>query len=258
MHVFNKGKSNATLVMEYKQNLPTYRHDFENYPWITSGSEHYIFHYTSDGAASHDIEQIIKTQESSFQKITEFLGKQNYYFLKPIEYYFYPDSTTKKQLMGDEWFAQAIFNEWRVHVLYTDDIKPIGPHEDTHLLSLPLGLAVGFIQEGLAEYMVGHDWFENNSISTTKEGINKKYISLTPELLLNNEAWLETSSEYARYFYSLAATFVDFLIKSYGKENFFTLYRKLSRENNNEENELAYETIFGIKTGALIENFSII
>lgn len=137
----------------YPQNLPTYTHKFLEYKdWIKCETTHYIFNYTSGSEAEKDIEVIKETQENAYKKITSFLKLEK--DENKIEYYFYPDPKTKKDLMGDDWYAQSIYNEYRVHVLYTADDKPIGPHEDTHLLTLCYGLSMPFIQEGLADYMV--------------------------------------------------------------------------------------------------------
>ena len=86
----------------YPQNLPTYTHKFLEYKdWIKCETTHYIFNYTSGSEAEKDIEVIKETQENAYKKITSFLKLEK--DENKIEYYFYLDPKTKKDLMGDDW-----------------------------------------------------------------------------------------------------------------------------------------------------------
>jgi hypothetical protein len=230
-----------------KQHLPTYTHNFlRESRWLTRENNHYIFHYFSNSEAEKDIEIIVTTQEKAFEKITAFLDIEPP--KKKIEYYFYPGKEIKKMLMGDDWYAQSIRDEFRVHVLYTKDIKPLGEHEDTHLLSLPWGISIGFFQEGLAEFMVGHAWDGKSHVSYVKEGYaNNLYPPLSD--FFEHEAWLRTDDSKPLYFYSLVGAFTTFLIDNYGKEKFKELYGNVHRDMSKEENIGVFEKIYGMVEG---------
>ena len=142
----------------YKQHLPDYIHKFkEDTRWKSYETEHYIFNFFPDSVAEKEIKDISERQEQAYTKIISFLNIPEP--IQKITYYLYPDEETKKELMGDDWYAQSIYAENCVHVLYTEEIKPIGEHEDTHLLSLSWGLSIPLFQEGLAEYLVGYNWY---------------------------------------------------------------------------------------------------
>jgi len=226
-----------------EQSLPTYTHDFENEQrWKSSSTPHYLFRYFAGSEAEKDLKKITETQESSYKRIMAFLelpdpGRQ-------IEYFFYPDAQTKKLLMGDDWYAQAIFKEFRVHVLYTDHDKPLGEHEDTHLLSLPWGLSVGFFQEGLAEFMVGHAWDGRSHESYVREGYAQNIYPKISDFFEHN-AWIKTDDNKPLYFYSLAGAFTAFIVKEYGKTNFKKAYQKMDRNLSGEENEQIFSSIVG-------------
>ncbi len=226
-----------------KQNLPTYSHNFLNdNRWLTRETDHYIFHYFPNSEAEKDIEMITVTQEKAFKKIIAFLNIEPPN--KKIEYYFYPDEETKKSLMGDDWYAQSIRDEFRVHVLYTKDIKPLGEHEDTHLLSLPWGISIRFFQEGLAEFIVGHAWDGKSHVSYVKEGyVNNLYPPLSD--FFEHEAWLRTDDSKPLYFYSLVGAFTTFLINNYSKDKFKELYEKVRRDMSKKENISVFEKIYG-------------
>lgn len=214
-----------------------------------------MFRYFLNSEAERDMDIIINTQEAAYKKIMGFLDieEPNH----PIEYYFYPDKETKISLMGDDWYAQSIYDEFRVHALYTSSIKPIGPHEDTHLLSLPWGLSVGFFQEGFAEYMAGRAWDGTPHTKYVKEGYQD---GIYPSLLefMRHEAWLEIDDNKAVYFYSLSGAFTSFLIKTYGKEFFERFYRKSDRKKSAEENSDLFQRIYRLSITEAEQEFKLI
>ena len=239
----------------YKQYLPTYTHNFLNEKkWIKKESLHYKFYFFPKSFAEKEIEKIIKTQEFGYKKIINFLkikAKD-----RKIEYYLYPDKKTKKILTGDDWYAQAVFKEFCVHLIYNEKIKPLGPHEDMHLLSLPLGLPVGFIQEGLAEYIVGHAWDKKSHLEYAIKGYKKNIYPNIEEFLIH-KSWLKTDDKKAIFFYSLAGAFVKFLIAKNGKKKFLEFYKKSSRKNTLKTNKSIFYAVFGKEIAKTEQQFKI-
>ncbi|MEX0918349.1 MAG: hypothetical protein WDZ85_00040 [Candidatus Paceibacterota bacterium] len=221
-----------------KQYLPTYRRNFEHDSrWLTRETTHYIFHYFPDSVAEREIEMIEKRQEEAFAKIITFLK-----ILEPekkITYYLYPDAKIKKELMGDDWYAQAIYQDFVVHLLYTETDKPLGEHEDTHLLSLPWGLSIDLFQEGLAEYLVGHGWHGENHDDLVRDGLSRDIFPNIEELL-EHKKWLELDDANALYNYALVASFTKFLIENYGRDKFEQIYRQTNRKKTKEENKIIF------------------
>lgn len=237
----------------YDQHLPGYRTDFKNASWEIRESDHYRFHYFKDSLAEKEIERIVQTQEDAFRKIIDFLQVPSPE--KKIDYYLYSNTATKEHLMGSPWFAQSIYDDFSVHALYMEEDRVIGPHEDTHLLSLPLGLSIGFFQEGLAERMVGHDWYGNSFRDTVREALSDARFVATPNLLTSHQAWTDTNNECARQYYSLAALFSNYVIDTYGKEKYIALYSSLKRDAASAENESHYLRILGVSSKELFEHF---
>ncbi len=226
------------------QDIPGYTFEFKNAPWETRESLHYRFHYLRNSLAEKEIKDIERAQESAYEKITRFLDVPSYPE-KKIDYYLYPDTETKKKMMGNDWFAQSVYDDFAVHALYSEDHRVIGPHEDTHLLSLPLGLSIGFLQEGLAEYMVGHSWYGETFEKVVREArLNPEFIP-SKDLLTAHQAWRDTKDEYAQQYYALAALFTSFLITTYGKGKYLELYRALARDVTQSENERQYVEMLG-------------
>lgn len=145
--------------------------------------------------------------------------------------------------MGDDWFAQTIYKDFIVHVLYTEKDKPIGEHEDTHLLSLPWGLSIALFQEGLAEYVVGKNWFGREFNEVVKEVMTKNILP-SIESMMEHKKWLELDDENTIYYYSFCASFTKYLIETYGKGLYKELYMKTKRENSKEDNSNIFLDIF--------------
>lgn len=244
----------STVNAMPEQQLPEYTTAFKNAPWEKRESSHYLFHYVKDSLAEKEIEHIAQTQENAYKKIAAFLTLPSY-SEKKISYYLYPDADKKKLLMGNSWFAQSVYDEFSIHALYNEQDRVIGPHEDTHLLSLSLGLSIGFLQEGLAEYMVVHDWCGNSFLEVARETLLDKKFTFSPELLTCHQAWLDTDDAHARQYYSLAALFTEFLIETYGKKKYFDLYACLKRKSSQSENEICYLKIFNISSQDLFDTF---
>ena len=190
--------------------------------------------------AEKRIDEIIKIQEQGYKKILKKLGTKN---RRTIKYYFYPSKMIKKKLMGDEGNGNAIWLEikkekkiWKpkkfeIHALYNKKTQCVGAHEDTHLLSSYLGMAIFLFCEGLSEFM-SEKWRNKDIDFWVKKYLNED--KLYPvKFLADNKNWDNVDNLIA---YPQAGSFVRFLIESYGIRKFKDAYQKLSRLNSYEDN----------------------
>ena len=153
---------------------------------------------------------------------------------------------TKIKLMGDDWFAQAIIRDFIVHVLYTKKDKPIGEHEDVHLLSASWGQSIALFQEGLAEYLVGSNWYGQNHDILAKEGLEKN-IFPSIKSMMEHKKWLKLPDKNVLYHYCFVGSFTKFLINKFGKEKFKKVYKKTMEKNTVLQNTKSFEEVYGIK-----------
>jgi len=226
--------------MKYEQNIPFYITKFKDYPWKIYESDHYIFHVEEESLVEKDIEEIKTRQESAYTKIIQTLKLQ-----KPdqkIKYYFYSSQDKKAELMGDGWFGQSICNEFEVHAVYNEKDKVVGEHEDTHLLSLQMGLPISLFQEGLAECMVGKSMFGNEHNKIIREGTGKG-LTVNIRNLMSQQGWLDTPDEEAEFYYSIAGSFVRYLLDTLDLQTFKELYSEMDRKKTAEENVKVFESI---------------
>lgn len=228
--------------MAYEQNITFYINKFREFPWKVFESEHYIFHVEPGSLAEREIEQIKARQEAAYEKIIGTLELSSPE--QKILYYFYPSRALKKELMGDDWYGQSIYSEFTIHAVYNENDKVVGEHEDTHLLSLPLGLPISLFQEGLAELMVGKSMFGRNHEEVVREGI-KNGLSLSLPHLMSQQGWLDTPDEHAEFYYAVAGVFVSKLLEKLGLQQFKKLYSGMSRDNSAAQNIEIFEALAG-------------
>lgn len=242
-----------------KQNIPWFKTDYQKKRnWMVRKSPHYVFHYFQNSLAEKEIKKIIETQELAYKKITKTLKLKN---KRKINYYLYPSKKTKQNLIGDDGHGNAIWLEikkrkvWvpkkiEVHSLYNNKIQCIGPHEDTHLLSLPWGVSIFLFSEGLAEFMDERWYGKDIDIWARKYLKENKLYSL--KFLLENKNWNKVNDMIT---YPQVGSFVRFLINTYGIEKFKKIYKRTSRQKILKENVKIVEIIYSKSTEYLEKNW---
>ena len=227
--------------MKIKQDIPWLKNKYLNKNiWLINKSDHYIFHYFKGSLAEKDINKIIENQERFYRKILEALRLENG---RKIYYYLYPSREIKMQLMGDDGYGIAIWQEienkkdywesrkFEIHAIYNEKDKVIGGHEDSHLLSLSWGAAIYLFSEGLAEFLSEGWCGEDVDIWAKKNLLGNKLYPI--RFLIDNKNWSKVDDMIV---YPQAGSFVRYLINNYGMERFKESYKKLSRKNNVKEN----------------------
>lgn len=234
--------------MEIKQDIPWYKNKYLEKDWLSKKSPHYIFYYFKNSLAEKDINEIMKVKERHYHKILSFVKTQNY--LK-IKYYLYPLLKEKKKLMGDDSLGNVIWEEFEltnnkvktkkfeIHVLYDIKRKFIGEHEDTHLLSLPLGLSIYLFNEGFAQFMEGKLF--GKDINILSKRLMKKNKLYPLKWLIDNKNWDKVKKGIV---YPQTGSFVRYLINTYGLGKFKKVYKKLSRNKTVQKNIKIIETIY--------------
>lgn len=248
--------------MKIKQDLSWHKTEYLNIKkWIAKKSPHYIFYYFENSLAEKHINKIIKIQEQGYEKILKKLGAKN---RRAIKYYFYSSKKIKKKLMGDEGNGNAIWLEikkekkiWKpkkfeIHALYNKKTQCVGAHEDTHLLSSYLGMAIFLFCEGLSEFM-SEKWQDEDIDFWAKEYLNKdKLYSI--KFLADNKNWNNIDDLIA---YPQAGSFVRFLIESYGIKKFKDVYQRLSQLNSYEDNLDIIRKVYSKKLDGLEKEWGI-
>ena len=207
-------------------------------------TEHYVFHFPRNSLAAQDIRSIAETQEKGYEKICGLLQIS---FTHKISYWLY-DSP---QLIGDVFCDGVPCNglsivddsdesigrrssltgleedsfavePYSVHAVYEEQIKCIGEHEDTHIISAQLcNPKSAFLAEGLAMFMDGKWWGTDNKAWAVKDAQEGTLISTDEAIVLSEDdfydlEWVKT--------YPVAGAWTDYIIGAYGVDKYKEFY----------------------------------
>jgi hypothetical protein len=211
-------------------------------------SEHFNL-YSFDGHLSKKTRLVIlKERESAYQEISNFFG------IKPkltINIFLFNNEQFKYNLTGHKGIGWGFENN--IVEVFNDSVRLDSYHELAHVLGYTQNKPPALIDEGTAVYLsqlfgdkafsrlIGYPTKSINEILlllNKKEGlINISTLLSSDEIGNSNKAVLE---------YCTSASFVEFLIKEFGKQKFLELYKSLSNSNI-AMNKMIFEKIYHLK-----------
>lgn len=202
--------------------------DFELSRTETYVTEHYVFHYQVGTLAEKEIKEIAQVQERAFSKICGVLEVR---YPKRIHYYFADSPAEIGSIFWGEGVSCngcAVCGDNKIYAVYSEDIKCIGEHEDTHLISYLIGdPASSFLSEGLAMYFHANWWGVPNEEWAAY--YKENYPKISVEGLLDNDQFSECGEATT---YPIAGAFTKFLIDTYGINPYIELYKYAGHEYN--------------------------
>lgn len=209
-------------------------------------SDHYIFHYCAGSAAEKDILLIAETQEKCFTKICSTLKID---YAEKINYYLTDSPREIGRVIWDEEApcnGCALCGRNKIYAVYNDNIKCIGPHEDTHLISFLMNYPESdFMVEGLATYMDGLWWGVPNEIWAAY--YKTKHANLSVKDLFDNDIFADYGCIVT---YPIAGAFTKYLIDTFGIERYIELYKYTG-----EEYETIMQSIFHTSFENIVKQF---
>lgn len=209
-------------------------------------SDHYVFHYCAGSVAEKDIKLIAETQEKSFNKICSTLKID---YAEKINYYLTNSPLEIGRVIWDEEApcnGCALCGRNKIYAVYNDNIKCIGSHEDTHLISFLMNYPESdFVVEGLAMCMDGLWWGVPNEIWAAY--YKMKHENLSVKDLFDNDIFADYGCTVT---YPIAGAFTRFLIDTFGMDRYIELY-----EYTGEEYEAVMQSIFHTSFEDIVEQF---
>ena len=138
-----------------------------------------------------------------------------------------------------------------MHAAYEENAKCTGEHEDTHVIAAMLcEPKADFLSEGLAMYMDGKWWGEDNLV-WTKRYLDKGEL-LSTERLIRVDVDANTEESFYDWdcaqTYPVAGAWTQFVMETYGAEKFKQFYCS-------EDFEKDAKALFGCSLGRLHELF---
>ena len=175
---------------------------------------HYAFHYRPGSFAEKDIRCIAEEQERCFAKITTLL---NIPYRDTIQYVL-TDSPEENGRILEELFGEYepgygfAIGPNNVFAVYNEQIRCVGAHEDTHLISYAYcDPACELLSEGLAVYMDGEWWGKPNAEWVEAFLLDGSYRSVFE--LADDETFWNTPCEIS---YPIAGAFTAYLTDRLG------------------------------------------
>ena len=207
-------------------------------------TEHYVFHFPRNSLAAQDISSIAETQEKGYDKICGLLRIS---YKHKINYWLYDspqiigdlfcdgtpcnglailddsdgDIGRRVSLTGSEEDSFVVeLNS--VHAVYEEQIKCIGEHEDTHIISAQLcNPKSAFLAEGLAMFMDGKWWGTDNRVWAEKDLREGTLILTDTAICLDKDDFYEL--EWVKT-YPIAGAWTEYVINAYGIDKYKQFY----------------------------------
>jgi prepilin-type processing-associated H-X9-DG protein len=201
-------------------------------------TRHFDIYYFRDSTAEKEIEQIVADKERGFSEICQFLDITSKVRIRLV---LFEDGQRKHWETGHQGNGWAFGNT--IVEVYNEKTKLDPYHETVHILMRPFGNPPALFNEGFAVYM--SERLGANSLRYLGGGESEIY-ERVKELKAKNELWelkelvgfTEIGSMKTRppVAYPQAASFVKFLVETYGKERFLEVYKTLQNGRDNEQN----------------------
>ena len=213
-------------------------------------TKHFDIFCHKGSTAEKEIDKIAEQKEKGFREICRFLGKDSNMRIRMI---FFEDGATKYSETGHQGAGWAFGNT--VVEIYNEKQRLDPYHETTHVLMRPYGAPPALFNEGLAVYMserLGAHALDamGGGESSVHERVGK--LDSKGELIPLEELFTYTEigsgESNPPVAYPEAASFVKFLVETYGKERFLKAYRTLRNSNDKttqQQNVKALEIIYG-------------
>jgi hypothetical protein len=213
-------------------------------------TEHFDVYFSEDSTAAQNIERVVAEKEEGYRQICNFLANDPQMRIRLI---LFEDMSRKHWATGHQGMGWAY---GRTIVEVYNDSEQLDPfHETTHILMGPVGSPPALFIEGFAVYMsqrLGADALEDLSGGTATIGERTRQLREQGEWIDLDEliCYTEIGSMDSRppVAYPLAASFVEFLIDTYGKDKFLQVYSTLKNSNNPDvhaQNARALASIYG-------------
>ena len=184
--------------------------------WERTESEHFIFNYPSGGYVAKNINTVVSRYEKAYENISSYLKTE---VPGKIIYYCFPSRQAGMDIIGyDLGFCHPANNQ--VYAILGQNEQQTTGHEMTHVISFYMSPTITsevFLHEGLAE-------------SQNQEGEDfhgeVAYLMKTESFVPLKELRSNFRSYDTQLAYNEAASFVLFLIDTYGIDKFKKLWAR--------------------------------
>ncbi|MCY1720402.1 hypothetical protein OU798_08615 [Prolixibacteraceae bacterium Z1-6] len=207
-------------------------------------SEHFNL-YSFEGLLSEKTKlDFLNERESAYREISNFFEITTNL---SVNIFLFKTEQIKYNLTGHKGLGWGFDNN--IVEVFNDSIRIDPYHELAHVIGYTLNDPPALIDEGTAVYLsqLYGDKAFSRMIGYPTKSINEILLLRSKrEGLINISTLLLYNDIGDNLAYCTSASFVDFLIKEYGKQKFLELYKSLSNVNS-AKNKIIFEKICGLE-----------
>ncbi len=211
-------------------------------------TKHFDIYYFNDSTAKKEIEQIAEEKDKGFEEVCNFLNTKSDLRIKMI---FFEDGKSKQMATGHQGAGWAFGNT--IVEIYNEQQKLDAYHETVHVLMRSYGNPPALFNEGFAVYM--SERLGTHALKSLSGGESSIYERVRK--LKRKKEWIpleelitytEIGSRKTRppVSYAQAASFVKFLIDTYGEDKFLAVYKHLQNSGSKQVQEKNIEKLANI------------
>lgn len=212
----------------------------------TRKSPRFTIHYIENEFILQNLDRTIDQREKGYQQIKEFLNLEEDI---SIQLYLFPSAKMKFEVTGHRGYGWGYDNV--IAEVFNDSVEVDPYHEMMHVLAYKLGKPPAMLDEGLAVYLA--ERLGDNSL-VRFIGYPGKSVEEVIKILESQKPMIPIVKLYEYkdigdapdvvMAYMQSASFVKYLVQSYGKDLFLQLFSH-SKPGNHQENLLYFLRLYG-------------
>jgi len=213
-------------------------------------SDHFVLYCSPNTPAFDDVPSILSGREASLRAACDFAGVEP---KERIVVFLYPDGPTKYRFTvhhGDGLAWGSTIAE-----VYNETVKLDPAHEIAHVVMAQVGDPPALFSEGFAtRSQAGQIWNGKPVNDTARELLKAGKLPDLATLLTREE--IGSHNDDGDIAYPVSASFVDYLIRTFGRDHFLAAYRQLQNGSEHQETNLQHlRTIYGLSLQQLEEKW---
>lgn len=199
-------------------------------PWEEATTKNFVFHWLP----GHPMPQ--GSQESQQQIFDSIAARMGVTSNVVIQYYFYPDTTTIRQILSLKGYQYVSWDDYEFH-----SINPNDDHEVVHFITDPMGRPPRAIAEGTV-FWLQDQWDGRPLHEVVGDLVSSNNLpSLRMLLDYNSLAMLDPAMSYPA-----AASFIGFIVDRWGTPKLIELYSAAHGVNSYDVFAVAFNNVYKV------------
>lgn len=198
--------------------------------WETATTKNFVFHWLP-GHPMPDGSQT--SQQAIFDELAGRLGIESHVV---INYYFYPDTTTIRQMLSLKGYQYVSWDDVEFHSINAND-----NHEVVHFMTDPIGRPPRSLAEGTVFYLL--DDIDGVSVEDAMKRVVKANAYPPLRNLLDYNLFMDLPPDISM---PCAASFIGFLVDRFGKEKLMEFFTAANGMNSYDAVATAANKVYGV------------